>query len=299
MRIAIRVRNGQAAGRRIVLRGGQIARFGRTDWSDFAFPSDELMAEVHFAIQCTADVCTLKALSHDHETLVNGQAVDAVRLQAGDLITAGQIQFLVELEPGSPTEDAVAPVNAATEVTAPVQEDVRQLAAYFGLSAEALELAAKCTENRLFASQLSQAELLADAVRWQAHYQAKPQAVAWGCQCIEADVNALSDPLQTAAWQAALAWVHQPTEEHRLESLRLAEAANMDGIGGVMAAAAGWSGGSLAPSDLPEVPPDERLTGRCIFIALKLAIGLGAPADSENRLRQFLGSTTKPIAFKR
>ena len=73
----------------------------------------------------------------------------------------------------------------------------------------------------------------------------------------------------------------------------MAEAAKHEGVGGILAASAGWSGGSLGPSDLPVVPPDDRLTAKCVCIALAIANSLGNPAGSTDRLLGFINRLSK------
>ena len=94
--------------------------------------------------------------------------------------------------------------------------------------------------------------------------------------------------VQLAAYRAAVRWGREPNDDNREDAKQLAEIAKHEGMGGILAAAAGWSGGSLGPSDVPEIPPDDRLTARCVCIALAIADSLGAPAGTKDRLMGFI-----------
>ena len=98
MRIAIIAISGPAAGRRIVLRGGQIARVGRTDWADFALPEDVDLADIHFVVHCDSNTAMIKSLAPDHDTKINGATTKKGEIQHGDVIEAGATMFNVEIE---------------------------------------------------------------------------------------------------------------------------------------------------------------------------------------------------------
>jgi pSer/pThr/pTyr-binding forkhead associated (FHA) protein len=301
MRVAILVRSGTTTKRRIVLKGGQMARFGRTDWADFAFPEDSALSAVHFAIHCGVDSAQLQALSQEHPTVVNESPVTQVSLKHGDIIRAGNSAFQVQIE-GAELADGSNPAdaNAANVDSEPDgrAEETLLLAQYLELSEDAVKLASGCQDRNLFSSMLVDKKLLEDAVRWNAHVLPKPESVLWGCRCVESDMKSQGQPAQQSAFKAAAQWGNQPTEENRKEALRWAEAVNYDGMGGSLAAAAAWSGGSLASDNLPIVSPDDRLTGRAVVVALTIALNATAPPDPMNRRNDFLSRLPKAIASK-
>ncbi len=287
MRIAIIAKSGPAAGRRIVLRGGQIARVGRTDWADFALPEDVDLADIHFAVHCDNNTAMVQALASDRETKINGAPTNKGEIQHGDVIEAGRTLFQVEIE--GATRLAVGPADSNPVSTiVPNQNEVLEIADYIGLSKESIELAKTSTEPKRFGIVLEQSSKLQDALRWYAHTMSKPQAVQWACACVEEMMESENDPLQLAAYRAAMRWGREPNDANREDAKQIAEAAKHGGVGGVLAASAGWSGGSLGPSDVPEIPPDDRLTARCICIALEIANSLGNPSGSTDRLLGFI-----------
>lgn len=294
MRVAIWVQSGPSQGQRIVLRSEQIAKFGRTDWADFSFPEDSSLADIHFSIHCTQNRCQLQALGGERETLVNGTAVDQHALEPGDVVQAGQTRFLLEFERPAANRDELASVVAA-QASLPQRDpdEALKFAEYIGLSPEGVGLAAKQQPIEEFGDALLQAGLQKDALRWQAHRLSKPQAVLWAASCIQQQHTVLGTDLQRSAFDAAVAWANEPTEDNRRVAAELAERAEWEGIGGVLAAAAAWSGGSLGPEDQPEIPPDGRLTGRCVTISLILADCQGEPDKSVERQESFLALLPK------
>src|SRR6187549_1232845 len=95
MQIRLQVTDGPEAGRKVLLRSGQVARIGRTEWADFSFPRDADLADVHFAVQCQLHGARLRKLAPDRNLSVNSQEVNEVELQPGDTIQAGQSAFVV------------------------------------------------------------------------------------------------------------------------------------------------------------------------------------------------------------
>jgi hypothetical protein len=85
---------------------------------------------------------------------------------------------------------------------------------------------------------------------------------------------------------AALAeqWVREPDETHRRAAFEFANAGGYRTIGAWLAAAAGWSGGSLAPaSQETPVPPAEHLTACAVVAAINLMAGMEAERFEQRR----------------
>lgn len=290
MRIAIIAKTGPAAGRRIVLRGGQVARIGRTEWADFAFPEDPAMAEIHFAVHCGVHSAMIQALAVDRETRVNGSAMEKGILHHGDLVDAGSSQFIIIVEDVAITADASRQEGSSSAAVSESsnEHETREIAEYIGLSEAGIELARTSLDPTRFGNVLVQSSMLLDALRWYSHTMPKPKAVLWACRCVEANMQSAADPVQRAAYRAALQWANDPNETNRSNAALLAEASRYEGVGGMLAAAVGWSGGSLGPSNQPDIPPDDRLTGRCVCSTLIVADSLENPADSPKRLLGFI-----------
>ncbi len=121
MRATLQVTSSPARARRVELRDGQAARFGRSAWADYSFPEDSRLAEIHFAVACFSGGCLLRHLASGQQTFVNRQSVTDVRLRSGDQIVAGQTTWSVTIEgeaivaPAEPGESRAAPESAPEE----------------------------------------------------------------------------------------------------------------------------------------------------------------------------------------
>lgn len=103
-----------------------------------------------------------------------------------------------------------------------------------------------------------------DALKLLARLLPKRYAVAWLCQCAR---DQPLDPEDRAGASLAEKWVREPNESNRRAAFEFADAGGYKSTGAWLAAAAGWSGGSLAPAsqDTP-VPPPDHLTA-CAVVA--------------------------------
>ncbi len=287
MRVAIVVCSGPATGRRIQLKASQLAKFGRSNWADFAFPEDSALADIHFEIQCDSTSCTIASLAKEHPTWLNKEPVTKCRLNSGDVIQAGQTQLTVEIHGGS--ESAVENAAAVAAVVATVDPDLTaQTSAYIELSEPALSLAKDHRDPDSFEQRLIAEKHWEDAVRWRAHHLPKPQAVAWMLACLK-DAQV---PVNQADCDAAASWANDPSEENRCRNMERLEINGGKGLPGAVVAAAAWSGGSLAPEGIDAVPPDDRLTGHCVATALKIMSHLShSPGSPGDRLKKYLQTT--------
>ncbi len=97
----------------------------------------------------------------------------------------------------------------------------------------------------------------------------------------------LTQPADKAALGAAERWTEEPTEDHRRSAESTAEATGYETAAGWSAAGAFWSGGSIAPPELPEVPPKETLTAQAVVVAISLTAG-AEPSQMASRYAEFL-----------
>lgn len=135
---------------------------------------------------------------------------------------------------------------------------------------------------------LMEAQLLVDAIRFLAHALPKREAVWWACACARAAHAPTPPAVAAAALQAAERWVADPSEDHRRAAMPASEAVGLADPAGCAVAATFWSGGSLAPPDLPAVPPGEHLTAHGVAGAIMLAAVLKEPERAPEKQRAFL-----------
>jgi hypothetical protein len=288
---------GPETGRRIFLKSGQVASFGRTEWSDFSFPYDHRLADVHFSIETTDDAVTLADLSQGQGVQVDGEKMTTCQLRSGQKIKAGNMTFAVGTELLFETSGA-GPVSVGprTEQAAPL-ESARKVCESIELSEPAGEILDDTIEVLPFIDKLTAAELLVDCLRVLAAWLSKRKAVWWGAGCVE---SACADRLemQTALLATTRSWVRDPTDENRRKALDAAETADTKLPACWLARAAGWSGGSLSPPGLPVVPPDDHLTAQALTGALLLAAVFIDPARCAGNYRKFIAQGKELATMK-
>ena len=154
-------------------------------------------------------------------------------------------------------------------------------------AAEVLPLLSEGMSPRAFLDKLVEEDRLLEANRFLAHALPKREAVWWACLCAR---DAIPDSDETAAELVSLAetWVRKPTDENRRTAMTAAEEAGFDSPASWAAAAAFWSGDSLAPPDLPPVAPSDELTGTAVAAVGLLAAYSGDPVTAPDRFRAFL-----------
>ncbi len=124
---------------------------------------------------------------------------------------------------------------------------------------------------REYIEALIEAQEFPDAIRVLAHALPRREAVWWACHSVRKVALGQPSSAIVAALAAAEAWVIDPSEENRRAAQAAAEAVGYDSAAGCAAAAAFWSGGSLAPPNVPAVPPGEYLTAHGSSCSVMLA----------------------------
>lgn len=127
MRVVIQITSGSSKGKKIVLGAGQVMKFGRTEWADYALPMDSQMSKVHFLIRATSDGCEVEDLKSSNGTWVNEQRIaQRTRLSNGDEIRAGQTSFAVKIEGESMGHDPRASLAEVTVQAGPAFSNSRR-----------------------------------------------------------------------------------------------------------------------------------------------------------------------------
>ena len=138
--------------------------------------------------------------------------------------------------------------------------------------------------------QLVEAGKLVEAARLVAHAMPKREAVWWACMCARAVPDPALKPEDLASLAAAEAWVRRPEERARRAAAEIAEKTSFKSAEAWAAMGAFWSGGSLAPEGMADVPPGEHLTGVAIAGAIVLASVRVSVERQNERLLKFLDS---------
>lgn len=182
--------------------------------------------------------------------------------------------------------------GAAQPFTKLANAEIPAVAQSGELGPEAQALVPNATGPEGFVASLIDAGLLQDAVRFLAHSLRPREAVWWACLAARAYIDAGNpvDQPDTDALTAAEAWVFKPDEDNRRVAHDRAMATGFQTPASWAAMATFWSGGSIAPANLPAVPPPPNALGRAIWGAVVIAAVTNpkSPEDMEARHRAFL-----------
>lgn len=300
MQLTLQITSGPHAGRKVLLRSGQVARIGRTEWADFSFPRDAELADVHFAVKCQINGARLRKMALDRTLSVNNQEVSESDLQPGDTIQAGQSAFVVAFDgnataamrdggtSGILTAGAMAGAVAAGAAEKEKGPTATEIAEQLQMADEHVAIAKTVQTGPEFVAALAGAGAWAKAVRVQAHLLPKREAVWWGVLSVNAACGDNLPLAEAEAKEAARAWVEEPGEARRKRCEAVAGKTKFEGPGSWLAMAAFWSGGSIAPEEMGDVPPDEKLTGQAIASSLMIAAVSGDATKAKERYKGFL-----------
>ena len=156
------------------------------------------------------------------------------------------------------------------------------------LSEDALALAKPGVDTKTLMAKLIEAGLTTDALRLFAYVLPKRESVWWACLCSRQALTDPPDESDMAIIKASEAWVYRPADKTRREAMALAENTKFDHAAHWPAAAAFWSGGSIAPEDCPKVEPAETLTGNAVVGAVLLAVVQPDGKDADRKRELFL-----------
>src|SRR5688572_20387384 len=156
------------------------------------------------------------------------------------------------------------PPAAATKTPA-------QLVAAAEVSTEARVLLKPTHSAREYLELLTARGLHSDAVTFLAHAMPRREAIWWAWACARRAAGEQPEPTVQAALQATEQWIAQPSEEHRRAAAAAAERADFGTPAGCAGLAAFFSGGSIAPPNLPATLPTEFMCAKAVTGAVSLA----------------------------
>jgi hypothetical protein len=120
-----------------------------------------------------------------------------------------------------------------------------------------------------------------DAVLFISHLLPRREAVWWAAQCVRALIG---DGAADEALGAAEIWVRTPEDDNRRAALSAANASDRRKPTTWLAFGAGWSGGSILPSDQKPVPPPAGACAMASNTAVMLAVAAGDPRAVVGRI---------------
>jgi hypothetical protein len=164
-----------------------------------------------------------------------------------------------------------------------------EVCARFDIGEEARKLLRADLTPSQYLELLGEQQHVPAAIRFLAHALPKREAVWWACACAREAAGPNPPAPAAAALKAAENWVANPTDENRRAAMPAAQAAGIASLSGTVAMAAFVSGGSLAPPNVPPVPPAENLTSELVGGAVLLAALGGDREKVFERFRACLG----------
>ena len=138
-----------------------------------------------------------------------------------------------------------------------------------------------------FLKALARTKTPEESITFGAYLLPRRKAVWWGHQCVASLLHLLSD-VDLRMLQLAEDWVREPEEKQRMLALDEGMAVRSKTPGVWIALGAGWSGGSMAPPDMPSVPPPPYLTPRAINTGILGALARVDIAHRATTLRAFV-----------
>lgn len=180
----------------------------------------------------------------------------------------------------SATHTLVVPVNIQ-KITAHTAMEIVQ---HFDLQEKSVPLLTSEQTPAEFLQILINNEHYLDAIALLAHGMPVREATWWACLCAR-DHFEHSDQLNQQTLISAEQWVQQPTEEHRREAEKHAEATDYNSPASWTAAAAFWSGDSIASEDEPMMAPPPFLYAHAVSGAIVMSATLDMPTETELKER--------------
>ncbi|MFK7819262.1 MAG: FHA domain-containing protein [Planctomycetaceae bacterium] len=291
---------GPGVGHQVQIRIGQRIVVGRSTDADLSVVEDLQLSSNHFSIAPTERSCELVDMGSTNGTLHNGQHVQQAVLQDGDQIVAGQTTFTIRVtlqQPDSQAEPAAPATNPGADAlaslkpmsVAPLNLPAVRLCEALTLTDEANAQLTDSSTVEQFIQSLVSEELFADAIRVRAKSMDPAAAVLWASRCLMAVLaDALTDG-DRSNLAAIETWIANPTEANGRLAMAAAEASGTEHPSSMLAMAAYWSGGNVAPPGSPPITPDPQLPSQAITGGLML-LAVKAPESAADTYRSFLNA---------
>ncbi|MGA9997101.1 MAG: FHA domain-containing protein [Pyrinomonadaceae bacterium] len=118
MLVTLQVKEGPFAGKKTLLREGQIIEVGRTERAGFVVPDDPLISSLHFALECGDQSCRILDRNSRNGTFLNGTRINEAVISDNDEIVAGQTVFTVRVFESTPAlDEAASTAQVGSETT--------------------------------------------------------------------------------------------------------------------------------------------------------------------------------------
>jgi hypothetical protein len=137
--------------------------------------------------------------------------------------------------------------------------------------------------HRAVVQQLVTLGKFAEAVRMVAFAMPRREGVWWAWVTAKRAAGAEAPPPIKASLESTERWIAQPTDANRRQAFELAQAADIGTAAGCAGAAAFFSGESVAPPNVPVVPPGPHDASKMIAGAVLLAVFAREPEKAPEK----------------
>jgi Family of unknown function (DUF6931) len=147
-----------------------------------------------------------------------------------------------------------------------------------------------------FIALLVEREVFPDALRLVAYLLPKREVIGWGCLCVRHVLASQEGKPLPNVQVAAERWVSAPNEQNRWAAKQTAENEDPMTLSGLLAMAVFLAGPSMAPPNLPAVPPPDHATSEIVANAVFLAGVVKEPEKAKEKYRVFMQKASALIA---
>lgn len=286
MSITLTTTAGPDPGRVIELRSGDSVTVGRIEGNDYPFPADLEMSSRHFQIEGRPDCALLIDCHSTNGTFVNDQPIAETIVASGDVIRAGQTRFAVAV--GAKKEPVPRPVAEPTQQQFSLTGSAIEICTGLTITDDAKPLLGAGQTAADYVKVLEQNALYSDALRVLSHAMGPQIALLWSCACVKKiQKDKLSDS-ELNALDAAEKWASEPSPQAAQAAHASAGELGNEGPSALLALAAYWGSGNVAPPGQPPLPTEKQLPSQAIAGALTLVAVDGPPKDAAGKYKEFI-----------
>lgn len=273
---------------RLILRVGQEARVGSSEWVEMSLPDDAALSPEHFVVRCGTDA-VIEVLEGQNALIVAGDSCDRLTLsetgQCETEFVAGQTVFSVRWSPDVTT--ATPKTNpqqlATSDETIDDHATIASLAKVMSMSDASTALIQSPDQTMDYLQRLIDASLNDDAIRFLAGALPVRTAIGWAI-----DASGFANRASSTLDQSILAWQTSGDETDRRKVRDQLAVSSPDNVTRWIAQAIIFSGGSLGPDDQPPIPPPSHLSGVAIMTSHRWSVA--AEPDRDTAMQQWLQS---------
>lgn len=277
--------------RRFMLQPGETVRIGSGDLADLSIP-DSRLAELQLEFVLTDGLCQVRNLEPAKEMLINGSSCGSANLNNGDTIQVAGAVLSLTLPESFPSDASSTPNHQplgsqdASQSSPPMQRpSLHELAETLGFPSEVTSMLTPSDTRASFVEKLVRNDQHAAAVLLIASSLSHAQALQWARKLLEDLQAEPQTPLETERMEQIDQWLNAPEEDTLRRSIHeKVMADDFQSPWSWLGLGVFWSGKSIAPPDLPDVPPDRFLSSKGIYAALQIC----ALQDPKNAIDRYL-----------